>query len=100
MIVPIRNAKAAPAPAKLTHVAVNTRAASTTPVAARPAPKPSAPSPAAHAAASARTYVVKAGDTLYSIAQQFGVAVNAIKSLNHLGARNLIHPGLTLRLPS
>jgi len=100
VIVPIRNAKASPAPAKLTHVAVNTRAASTTPVAARPAPKATAPSAAAAAVAHAKTYVVQAGDTLYSIAQRFNVAVNALKSINHLGARSLIHPGLTLKLPS
>ena len=100
VIVPIRNAKAQPAPAKLTHVAVNTRTASTAPVAARPAAKATAPSPVPQAAAASKTYVVKAGDTLYSIAQRFGVAVDAIKSLNRLGAKSLIHPGLTLKLPS
>jgi len=51
------------------------------------------------AAVAAKTYVVRAGDTLYSIAQRFDTAVATLQHLNHLTARSVIKPGLTLRLP-
>ena len=35
------------------------------------------------------TYTVKAGDTLYSIAQRFGLTVNELKSINNLTNNNL-----------
>jgi len=59
------------------------------------------PKPAGHAAApsATRTYVVRAGDTLYSIARKFNTAVDTILRLNQLGAQAIIHPGLKLRLP-
>ncbi|MCM2329269.1 MAG: transglycosylase SLT domain-containing protein [Lysobacter sp.] len=53
------------------------------------------------AAAPARTtsfYVVKAGDTLYGIARQFGRAVPDLLQLNNLTARAVIQPGLRLRV--
>lgn len=49
-------------------------------------------------AAVASTYVVRAGDTLYAIAQRFDTEVEEIVSLNRL-AGSLIKPGLKLRLP-
>jgi membrane-bound lytic murein transglycosylase D len=67
-----------------------------------------APSPRVHAAsltrvsedlAEAKTYVVRGGDTLYSIAQRFHTAVATLQQLNRLTARSVLHPGLTLRLP-
>ncbi len=54
----------------------------------------------ASAGAKTRWYVVRAGDTLFSIAQRFGTAVDTLRHLNRLGARSVIHPGLKLRLPS
>ena len=36
------------------------------------------------ASASAATYTVKSGDTLYSIANKYNVSINDIKSLNNL----------------
>ncbi len=44
------------------------------------------------------TYRVKPGDTLTSIADEFGVAVNAIKHANHLRSSMLI-AGLRLHIP-
>jgi LysM repeat protein len=41
---------------------------------------------------------VKAGDTLYGIARQFGRAVPDLLQLNNLTARATIQPGLRLRL--
>jgi membrane-bound lytic murein transglycosylase D len=101
IVVPIRTVGKQPAP-KVAHVAVLTRTASTAPAAthiavAKPVPAPAAMHPVS---ASARSYVVKPGDTLYGIAQQFGIAVAALRSANRLGARSMIKPGLTLKLPS
>ncbi|HUP29651.1 MAG TPA: LysM peptidoglycan-binding domain-containing protein, partial [Usitatibacter sp.] len=51
------------------------------------------------AAASAKTYVVRAGDTLYGIAQRFNIAVDALRAANRLAANAVIKPGLRLQLP-
>jgi LysM repeat protein len=55
--------------------------------------------PFASAGASARTYVVRAGDTLYGIAQRFHTGVDALVAVNRLAANAVIQPGLKLRLP-
>lgn len=68
---------------------------------AKEAPAPSretAPAPAATASRSIAYYTVKAGDTLYGIARQFGRAVPDLLHLNNLTARATIQPGLRLRL--
>ena len=76
-------------------------------VAAAPAVKQAPVSPAASAPASPQPaaprrstsfYVVKAGDTLYGIARQFGRAVPDLLHLNNLPARATIQPGLRLRV--
>ena len=41
---------------------------------------------------------MRAGDTLYGIAQRFGTAVDTLLELNGLGPKAVIHPGLKLRL--
>jgi membrane-bound lytic murein transglycosylase D len=64
-------------------------------VAAAPQAKAAAQPPATSAV---RSYVVRAGDTLYAIAQRFDTEVEEIVSLNRL-AGSLIKPGLKLRLP-
>jgi membrane-bound lytic murein transglycosylase D len=83
-------------------------AVANTPAAAQPArvaslsvPTAAAGSPPARSsvAASGRTYVVRAGDTLYSIAKRFGTAVDTLLELNKLTARSVLQPGLHLRLP-
>lgn len=63
--------------------------------AARAAP---VPAPEAAPARKANHYVVKAGDTLYGIARQFGRAVPDLLQLNNLTARAVIQPGLRLRV--
>ena len=50
-------------------------------------------------AAAVKTYTVRAGDTLYNIAQRFHTAVATLQQLNHLGAHSVLKPGLTLKLP-
>ena len=59
----------------------------------------SLPARAASAAAKTRWYVVRAGDTLFGIAQRFGTAVDTLRHLNRLGARTILRPGVRLRLP-
>jgi membrane-bound lytic murein transglycosylase D len=69
--------------------------------AAAPAPaKAAAPAPAvpAQPARSTSFYTVKAGDTLYGIARQFGRAVPDLLHLNNLSSRAVIQPGLRLRV--
>jgi len=43
-------------------------------------------------------YVVKEGDTLWSIAKKFNLTVSEIKTWNHIGEGNRIHPEDRLRL--
>jgi LysM repeat protein len=45
------------------------------------------------------TYVVRSGDTLYSIARRFGTTVNAIVSPNRIVNPNLIYVGQRLQIP-
>ncbi len=54
---------------------------------------------ASNATAAVRTYTVRAGDTLYSIAQRFNTALDALMHVNRLTARSVIQPGVTLKLP-
>jgi len=72
-------------------------------VAARAAP--AAPQPPAVAVerppparAASGFYTVRAGDTLYGIARQYGKAVPDLLRLNNLTARAVIQPGLRLRV--
>jgi membrane-bound lytic murein transglycosylase D len=63
------------------------------------APAPAAAVPKGKAVAEAvRSYVVRAGDTLYAIALKFDTEVEDIMSLNRL-AGSMIRPGLKLRIP-
>ncbi|MBR1981709.1 MAG: LysM peptidoglycan-binding domain-containing protein [Akkermansia sp.] len=85
LILPVPNA-AAPAPAQ--------------PVAARPA-APAPARPAAPATAGG-TYTVQAGDTLYRISRQHGIAPAALMKANGFTPEtaNLIRVGTTLRIPA
>jgi len=47
-----------------------------------------------------RTYVVQSGDTVGSIAAQFGVSPALILQRNHLAHPNLIYPGERLAIPT
>jgi peptidoglycan/xylan/chitin deacetylase (PgdA/CDA1 family) len=46
-----------------------------------------------------RTYTVRAGDTLYSIARRFNTTVSRLASLNNLSNVNVIRVGQVLRVP-
>jgi membrane-bound lytic murein transglycosylase D len=76
---------------------VQVAAAAPAPRAAAPASAP-APAKATEKAHATSFYTVKAGDTLYGIARQFGKAVPDLLRLNNLTARASIQPGLRLRL--
>lgn len=57
------------------------------------------PAPAAQPsaqAASAKTHVVKAGETLYQISRTYGVSVEQLKKLNKMGQDVTIRPGQKL----
>jgi membrane-bound lytic murein transglycosylase D len=95
ILVPMRKGTApaaAPAAAQPTRVA----ALSVPTAAAGSAP---ARGPIAAAASAGRTYVVRAGDTLYGIARRFDTAVDTLLALNKLSAHAILHPGVRLRLP-
>lgn len=47
-----------------------------------------------------QTYTVQGGDTLYRIAQKFGVTVVALTAANNLANPNLIKPGQVLTIPA
>jgi LysM repeat protein len=51
------------------------------------------------AGATALTYRVKTGDTVWDIARRSGTSVRAVLEANGLRASSLIHPGQVLRLP-
>lgn len=50
-------------------------------------------------ASTYRTYTVKAGDTLWGIAQRYGVTVNQIAELNGIRNPDLIYPGQVFQIP-
>ncbi len=54
--------------------------------------------PASQQPTSGIDYVVKSGDSLYSIAQKYNTTVNEIKALNNLST-NLLNIGQTLKIP-
>lgn len=60
-----------------------------------PTPTPS-PSPTAQ---TEKTYVVKSGDTLNSIAGKFGVTASALQSYNKISNPNLLKVGQVLKIP-
>lgn len=46
-----------------------------------------------------RIYRIRSGDTLFSIAQRFGVEVEALEQLNKMKDPNLIYAGQLLKIP-
>ena len=56
---------------------------------------PAAPQKAAKAA-KPRIHVVKAGETLYQISRKYGLTVDQLKKLNHMGKDVTIRPGQEL----
>ena len=75
----------------------------TTTATAAPAPTPAPPAPmpatpAAPAPAAAKTYVVKAGDTLSRIASSNGVSLSALLAANGMNLQTIIYPGQVITL--
>ncbi len=70
------------------------------PVVAKPAAAKGASSKASAARpASAKTYTVVKGDTLFAISKKLQVSIDDLRSANGLSAKGQIHPGQELRLP-
>jgi LysM repeat protein len=61
------------------------------------APAPS--STASKSASSVRYHTVRPGDSLWGIAQAYGVSIEALCKANQLTPRSAIHPGQRLRIP-
>lgn len=60
---------------------------------------PPAPAPDPAPAASTGTYTISAGDTLFALAQEHGVSLDALLSANGLDRSSIIYPGQTLTIP-
>ncbi len=52
------------------------------------------------AAASAKSHVVAPGESLWALARQYGVSVEALQAANELGASSQIRAGQTLSIPA
>lgn len=48
--------------------------------------------------ATARTHVVRRGDSLWTIARAHGVTLEQLRALNTIGERAILQPGMTLRI--
>lgn len=63
-----------------------------------PTPSASDPLTLAQDDVSPNVHEVRAGDTLWSIARRYGVSVEKLRQLNHLGSGGLVRPGQKLKL--
>ncbi len=66
---------------------------------APPTPRASSTPPASVPATAATTYVVQAGDTLWSISSHYGVGLDELRRANQIGEDNAIRVGQTLSIP-
>ncbi len=69
------------------------------PADATPIPPPVTPAPDAAPAAAPGTYLVQRGDTLWLIAQRFGLSVGQLMAANSIGNPNYIYYGQVLVIP-
>jgi membrane-bound lytic murein transglycosylase D len=51
------------------------------------------------ARSAARVHTVRRGETLTGLAKRYGVSVQALRSANHMSARDALRAGATLRIP-
>lgn len=98
VMVPMRQASGKPVlPPSSSGV---TRVAST--VTLPTAPAAVAPARAAAVAATthaSKTYVVRSGDTLYSIARRYNTGYETLMKLNRFSAKTVLQPGMKVRVP-
>jgi membrane-bound lytic murein transglycosylase D len=72
----------------------------------QPAQRPAQAAPSRATASGAgtavqrRVHIVRRGETLYGIAEQFNVSLSALLSANRLTTRSVIRPGDSIRIPS
>ncbi len=64
-----------------------------------PSSKPSAPSTSSETKTTTKTYTVQPGDTLYGIAQKFGVSWEAIAEANNIEDATTLRVGQKLVIP-
>ena len=86
-----------PAPTPSPSVARTPSPTPSPPPTVKPSKPPATPTPTPPH--GTRTYTVKFGDTLSSIAAHFGVTVASIQKLNGITDPSLIHPGDVLQIP-
>ena len=63
-----------------------------------PADPTSSADPGTATAANPRVHEVRSGESLWTIAHRYGLSIDALRRLNRLGARALVHPGQKLKL--
>ncbi|MBF22233.1 MAG: hypothetical protein CML18_00980 [Pusillimonas sp.] len=82
-----------PPPPEPAHIQALAEAEEAAKAKSRPETKPTAPQ-------VTREHRVKEGETLYSLAKEFGTTVEALKDLNNISDTNLIITGTLLKLPA
>ncbi|MEV7979092.1 NlpC/P60 family protein [Streptomyces sp. NPDC086519] len=85
--------------ATATRSAAGTHAPTATRIAPRPMPRPAA-SRHSPTRRTARTVLLRPGDTLWGLAQRYGTTVAALQRANHLGTSTLIRAGGRLAIPA
>jgi LysM repeat protein len=88
-----------PAPPTTTNSPTPAVTEASTRVTSVAAVSPTASSTPTPAPPSGQTYTVRAGDTLFEIALEFGVSVRALAEANGIDNTSLIRPGMVLVIP-
>lgn len=96
---PATPVKPVPAKPSTTKPATPAKPVPAKPSTTKPA-TPAKPTPAKPVPAASDVYVVKAGDTLYSIAVDHGTTWKVLRDLNDLTNAHWIYPGQKIKLPA